>query len=73
MTSSALKWYACLRDEIEHMESRDVGIESAGRRPAKKDARKTVATVAAAEERGALFGMREKENEGEFESGKTVG
>lgn len=73
MTSSVLKWYACLRDEIEHMESRDVGIESAGRRSAKKDARKTVATVAAAEERGALFRMREKENEGEFESGKTVG
>lgn len=28
MTSSVLKWLACLRDEIEHMESRDVGIES---------------------------------------------
>lgn len=74
MTSSVLKWYACLRDEIEHMESRDVGIESAGRRPAKKDARKTAATVAAAaEERGTLFRMREKENDGEFESEKTVG
>lgn len=45
-----------------------------GRKPAKKDARKTAAaTAATAEERGALFGMREKENEGEFESGKTVG
>lgn len=30
MTSSVLKWLACLRDEIEHMESRDVGIESGG-------------------------------------------
>lgn len=50
------------------------GSNRAGRKPAKKDARKTAAaTAAAAEERGALFGMREKENEGEFESGKTVG
>lgn len=31
------------------------------------------AVIAEAEERGALFGMREKENEGEFESGKAVG
>lgn len=48
------------------MESRDVGIESAraGRRmPAKKDARKTATTAAAAEERGTLFGTGEKENE----------
>lgn len=50
------------------------GSNRAGRKPAKKDARKTAAaTAATAEERGALFGMREKENEGEFESGKTVG
>lgn len=52
------------------------GSNRAGRKPAKKDARKTAAATAAAvaaEERGALFGMREKENEGEFESGKTVG
>lgn len=50
------------------------GSNRAGRKPAKKDARKTAAaTAAAAEERGALFGTREKENEGEFESGKTVG
>lgn len=49
------------------------GSNRAGRKPAKKDARKTAAAAAAAEERGALFGMREKENEGEFESGKTVG
>lgn len=49
------------------------GSNRAGRKPAKKDARKTAAATATAEERGALFGMREKENEGEFESGKTVG
>lgn len=52
------------------------GSNRAGRKPAKKDARKTAAAATAAvaaEERGALFRMREKENEGEFESGKTVG
>lgn len=73
MTFSVLKWYACLRDEIEHMESRDVGIESAGWRPAKKKNARKTATAVAVEEKGALFRMREKENEGEFESGKTVG
>lgn len=53
------KWYACLRDEIEHMESREMSGDRnrRGGGPAKKDARKT---AAATEERGAMFRMREK-------------
>lgn len=50
------------RDRIGGEEAREEGCE-----------KNAVATVAAAEERGTLFRMREKENEGEFESGKTVG